>query len=173
MKKIKKAMTAAEALTSMRSDPEFVRRAEEREQNRKAVETRLAGEERNLLADLAAVGFDVGSVWELVNSPNPYPSAIPILCKHLSLPYDTKIREGIARALTVREARGTPGRIILTELQRPVEQSPRAVRWALANALTVAGDVSMIEQLESHIADPRFGDVREILKLAVQKISAK
>ena len=47
----------------------------------------------------------VETVWDLVNTVGPYPTAIPILLRHLFRPYRDRTREGIARALGVREAR--------------------------------------------------------------------
>jgi hypothetical protein len=62
---------------------------------------RLSVEERPLLADLRKVGWNVQSVWDLVNTSARYTDAIPILLRHLLLPYSDRTREGIARALAV------------------------------------------------------------------------
>lgn len=60
-----------------------------------------------LLEELGAVGIQVESAWELVirSAPYPHPEALPILLEHLSRPYPSSVREGIARALAVPEAR--------------------------------------------------------------------
>jgi len=57
------------------------------------------------LAELREVGLDVKSVWDLINAPARYEQAIPVLLQHLRLPYSDRIREGIARALAVPDAR--------------------------------------------------------------------
>jgi|SRR5579885_2483013 len=168
-KKFKKPMTAAEAMAILQSDPEWVRKAKERETRRKIIEAQLKAEERPILEELAAVGCKVDFISVLVNSSTSYPEAVPVLCKHLPLPYDPKIREAIARALTVREARGVAGGVILAELQRSPEQSPPALRWALANALTVTADPSLTEEIKKLLLDERFMDVHERLKLALKK----
>jgi hypothetical protein len=53
--------------------------------------------------ELSATGWNVDSVWNLVNTSTRYVAAIPILLKHLPLPYSDRVREGIARALAVPE----------------------------------------------------------------------
>jgi hypothetical protein len=52
-----------------------------------------------LLADLAAAGFSVRSVWALIDPKLPKTSALPVLLDHFSRPYPPTVREGIARAL--------------------------------------------------------------------------
>jgi hypothetical protein len=61
----------------------------------------LKEEEKPLLADLNSVGVCIDSVWDLVNTSEPYPIAVPVLTRHLSMPYGRRIKEGITRALTV------------------------------------------------------------------------
>jgi hypothetical protein len=160
-------------MNRLESDPEWVRQNAERESRYKAaVEQRrqeLRPEETPLLVELAAFGIKVDSVWDLVNAKWSYPAAIPVLCAYLHSARHLVLREGIARALAVPEARGVAGHIILAELQRPHDESPRAVRWALANALTVVADESMADSIEGLIADDHYADVRERLKTALRK----
>lgn len=167
MKKITKAMTAVEADEFFKSDPEWVRQYEERESQRKSLEKQLSFLERLLVADLANIEIKVTSVWDLVNQPANYIAAIPILVRHLQLPYHPKIKEGIVRALTVKEARGVAGRAILNELKR-TELSASEMRWLLANALRKTTDESMHDDLKKMIADAQYDDVRNILKSAVR-----
>lgn len=162
-------MSAAELMAQLQSDPEFVRKNNARETQRRAVEAELRAEEAPILAELANAGVRVDSVWELVNANSSYTAVIPVLTKHLRLPYHPKVREGIARALTVREAQGVAGRVMLDELKRGNESS-REVRWALANALTQAADVSMAEEIKVLAADAHYEDVREILTLVLRNL---
>ncbi len=92
-------------------------------------------------------------MWDLVNAKRSYPTAIPVLSAYLQRVHHPLLREGIARALTVPEARGIAGRVILSELQRPPDQSPHSVRWVLANALTVVADETMADTIERLIAN--------------------
>jgi hypothetical protein len=172
-----KSMSAAELMSRLQSDPDWVRENAEREARHKAaVEQRreeIAPEQTPLLADLAAAGIKVDSVWDLVNAKWPYPAAIPVLVAHLQRVRHPVLREGIGRALTVPEARGAAARVILSELQSPSGESPHSVRWVLANALTLAGDDSIVDEIKALIADDGYTDVRERLKMAVEKIGSR
>lgn len=64
---------------------------------------RLRLEEEPILRDLRTVGIEVRSIWDLVSRSTPYPEAIPVLLKHLRLPYSDRTRSGIARSLAVPE----------------------------------------------------------------------
>ena len=171
---MKKRETAGEFMARLQSDPEWVRQDAERAAKHQAAVDKLQAEikpEKDaLLADLAAVGCRVSSVWDLVNSNSSYPEAIPVLCKHLQLARHETMREGIVRALTVKEACGIGGHLILAELKRPPEENPDNVRWVLANALTVVADKTMIEDIKTLLADPRYAEEHLILGKALKKL---
>jgi hypothetical protein len=76
-----------------------------REQERNERLTRLRIEEQPILADLRGVGWNVESVWDLVNTSTKYPEDIPVPLKHLLLPYSDRTREGFARTLAVPDAK--------------------------------------------------------------------
>jgi hypothetical protein len=172
-----KSMSAAELMSRLQSDPDWVRENAERDARHKAAAEQrreeMRPEQTPLLADLAAAGVKVDSVWDLVNARRPYPAAIPVLAAHLQRVRHPVLREGIGRALTVPEARGVAARVILSELQRPSGESPHSVRWVLANALTLAGDDSIVDEIKALIADDRYTDVRERLTTAVEEIGAR
>jgi len=163
-------MSAAELGAQLQSDAEFVRKKQEREAQRKALEMELREEEQQLLTELADVGIRVASVWELANVSWSYAVAIPTLLKHFHLSYHPKILEGIVRALTVHEARGIVGRDILDELKKEADK-PGQVRWALANALTQVADTSMIDEIRMILKDPRYRDISEILTLTLKNLT--
>ncbi|WP_341994653.1 hypothetical protein MRBLWH7_002350 [Microbacterium sp. LWH7-1.2] len=61
--------------------------------------------ERHIVSDLRAAGVHVDSVWDLVNTSDPYPTALPILMHHLlNGPHPDAVTEGLARALAVKPA---------------------------------------------------------------------
>ena len=166
-----KRMTAEEHEAILRADPEWVRRDAEREAKLKREEAELNAEEQPLVRDLLDAGFIVDSVWDAVNSSQSYAAAIPVLTKHLLLPYHTRIREGIARALTVKEARGAAARVILDELKRRTQPDEQGeFRWTLANALTVAGDKTMADEIKALLADERYQDIHDWLQRVLNKI---
>ena len=59
-------------------------------------------DEKALVAELNNAGHAVSRVWDLVNSNDLYPSALPILVRHLSQLHHKRVAEGILRALAVK-----------------------------------------------------------------------
>lgn len=64
----------------------------------------LTREEEYLLKDIENNGLIIDSVWDLVNTRQSYPEAIEPLRKHLSGNYHIRNKEGIIRALGVKES---------------------------------------------------------------------
>jgi hypothetical protein len=174
MKHDDETMTASDFLTQLHSDPEWVRQHEERLARHAAktaqLQAELEPEEGPLLAELARIGHVVGSVWDLVNTKSSYPAAIPVLTRFLPRSTHPVLRSGIARALTVPEAQGLAGREILDELKRGKDAPGSESRWALANALPVAADKSMVDEIKAMIDDSCYDDVRERLTITLENL---
>lgn len=167
--KSRKSMTAMELDELLRSCPEWVAQDAAREAKRQAAELEFRAEEEPMIADLAKLGFEVGSVWDFVNTNKSYSAAIPTLLNHLRRPYHERIRNGIIRALTVKEAKGLAGNDILGELQRETDGENR---WALANALTVVAEQSNAAAIEALLSDPAFADISERLSESLKKLQS-
>jgi hypothetical protein len=61
--------------------------------------------EQPIVDDLGSVGVEVASVWDLVNTMEPYAAALPILIDHLERGgYPDRVMEGLGRALGVSPA---------------------------------------------------------------------
>jgi hypothetical protein len=87
----------------LRTDPEYRGKAEAVETNIAERVRRLREAERPIVADLQRVGVDVSSVWDLVNTANPYPDALPVLLSHLARGgYPDRVMESLGRALAVK-----------------------------------------------------------------------
>lgn len=155
----KKKITAAELMAKLNADPEFVakRAQDEEERNKRDAEYRLA--EAPLVIELRAAGFQVQSAWDLVNTPTPYPKAVPILLAHLPRPYPAAVREGIARALAVRDA--SCGWEVLTRLYRD-EHEVRA-KDGLAVAIAGAANDDLIGDVITLARDKDQGPSRVLL----------
>ena len=177
MKRTWKRMTHAEADAIRQSDPEWVRQAAERAAKHQAsvdkLQAEIKPEHDAVLADLASVGWRVTSLDDLVNTSASYPEAIPVLCKHFLIARHPVMRMVITRALTVKEARGIGGHLILAELKKPPEESPENVRWLLANALTVVADKTMTEDIKALLADPRYAYAHLVLAQTLRRLEGR
>ncbi len=133
-----------------------------------ALQLELAPEEAPLARDLAAVGCKFDDVWDMVNTPESYPEAIPVLLKHLPRVMHRVMRQGIGRALAVVEAKGTAAPVLLAELRR--ETDPET-RWVFANTLTIVAEPRDTADLRALVADPAYADVHERLRQALKNVT--
>lgn len=128
-----------------------------------------------LVEALTAAGWPAGveqcgpvrSVWDLVNTAVSYPQLLDTLADHVTRPYHPRTKEGIARALAVREARGTRiPRVLMDELKKQTDpsQGPNSYRWVLINTLVLIGDSSMTQEVRQLLQDSRYSTVHEHLQ---------
>ncbi len=157
--KRRKPTSAAELMAKLKSDTDYKARVAERDrkiEERAAVERT---EEEDLVSELREAGLDVGSVWNLVNTPAPYPTAIPILLEHLRRDYSDRTKEGIARALAVPEAR-VGWSLLVTEFKQSKDTTTIGLKWALACALGAAGDDAALDDAVAIMKDTQHGQNR-------------
>jgi len=119
-----------------------------------------------LIEELGQAGFAVESASDLVNTSAPYPEALPILLAHLERPYPDRIREGIARALAVRDAKF--GWDSLTALYRR-EPAGTDTKDGLAVALAAASYEEVIGDVVDLARDERHGESRLLLLSALKR----
>ena len=160
--------TAAEFLRTLEADSEYVRRRAEQDEELAKLDALLRASEASLVLDLANIGIQVESVWELVNTSSSYDEAIPLLLDHLRRPYPDAIREGIARALAVRATRPLGWRILVDEYRR-TEHANNRVKDGLAVALAGASDDSVIQELIDLAKDKDNGRSRVLLLLGIKR----
>ena len=101
-----------------------------------------AEDEKELVNEIRAVGYEIDSVYDFVNNkPHPtlgnnftdtYEKAYPILVEHLKKPHHPRIREGIVRALTEKDAAAIAKEPLLEAFHN---EKNKFVKWAIANAL--------------------------------------
>lgn len=153
------AKTAGELLAELATDPRYqAHRAEQERVLRSQSEAdRVA--EAPILAELRGAGVLVESIWDLVNSANPYPEALPILLRHLQRPYPPRVREGIARALALPESI-TGWATLRKVFEEEKDTTTHGPKWALACALAAAADEDVIRDLSALAREPRHGLVR-------------
>jgi aminopeptidase N len=160
-----KPITGEELMARLNADPAYRARqeAEDAEIARRVRERERA--EGPIVEALALAGIQVRSVWDLVNVRTTPAAALPVLLAHLQKQYAPAIREGIARALAVRDSRFAWN--TLAELFKK-EQEPR-VREALAIAVAESADNSVLDGVIELIQDRSNGDDRVHLLGALKR----
>lgn len=198
-------MTQGEWKELRENDPVWVatrERLKEEERRRQATEAVLLQHEAPLAQELRATGYDVQSAWDLFNRKQPwrkdvpippYGAAIPILIRHLQPSYHFRVREGIVRALTTRDAIVAFDHLVAEyrrtassstedqahavellystlaslwsreELERLTAAQWDGYRFALANAIGVIFRAEHIPTMLALVQDPRNGDSRACL----------
>lgn len=118
---------------------------------------------------LHEVGIAARSVYDLVNTSQSYPEAVPILIQFLSKPIHEKVKEGVARALTVKEAKG----VAIEPLAHEFERTPNelaSLKWALGNAFTVVADDACFDRLSALARDRAQGPGRQMIVHTIARI---
>ena len=67
--------------------------------------------EQPVLADLRAIGLDLGTIWDLYKFPDWRSRAIPVLLKRLALDYPDRVLEGIGIGQEDKSARAWWGEL--------------------------------------------------------------
>jgi hypothetical protein len=132
-------------MARLEADPHWRAERDRREADVAAGAVELQADETALVRRIRAVGYDIDSVWDLVNNAphaflarrfvGPYERAYPLLIEHLGIRHHPRIREGIIRALTVRDGGLQVENALLGAFER---ESAAELRWVLANALRIA-----------------------------------
>lgn len=110
------------------------------------------------------------SVWDLVNSSEPYIDALPILLDHLDKPYSLKTKEGIVRAITVEEARGLAGEKLLVMFKNEKDGN---LRWVIGNALSKVSTTVEISEILEVLKEDGYEHARSELVHAVARIKGQ
>lgn len=134
----------------------------------------LEKEDQRVAAELRAVGIKVDGVYDVVNSRHSYKEAIPVLVKLLPSIQEPRIKEGVVRALAVKEAVGEEvARAMIREFEAigrsapPVEQG---LKWAIANTLSVVARDPVFEEVSALVRDEKHGKAREMLAEALARM---
>lgn len=91
--------SAEEFQKRLQNDPKFQAMMRANDEKRRKQLAILNADEAVLVNELCQAGVIVKSVWDLVNTSEAYPDAIPILVAHLNIPHHPRILEGIIRSL--------------------------------------------------------------------------
>jgi len=166
----KRETTAAEFMAELHADPDWVARRKAAEAELAARDAEWAKAEAPVVKALHQVGLNVESVWDLVNTAEPYPEALPLLLDHLQRDYPDRVREGIARALAVREAK-FGWRILVDQFRRDPDTEAFGAKGGIGVALAAAADDTVMGEVIDLIRDRRHGGNRAFLIAALARSS--
>ena len=126
----------------------------------------------NLKNELSKVGILIDDIYDLVNTRLPYPNAVPVLIELLKNGIgDDKIKEGVIRALTVREAKGKAGKVLLEEYNNsPTEKM--FLRWAIGNAMSVLIRNEDVPCVLDIVSNKENGISRQMFVIGLGKIKS-
>jgi hypothetical protein len=170
MNERKGLITAAEHMALLQKDPEWVAGNAESEARLKQQLEQFRREQAELLAELKGIGVQVASVWDLVNTADKYPAAIPILLRHLAVPYSKRIKEGIVRALTVDYAGPDVLRELIKQFQEQSDHSANSLKWVLGNAISQVATPADAETVIGLAIDPVHGGARDMITQRLPRV---
>ncbi len=167
-----KSITAVEMQTQLKEDTAYQKWFKESEEIRIALEAAYRREYQSLTDELKAIDVHIESIWDLVNLKSSYnKAAVPILIRHLSEPYHIKNKEGIVRALAVKEAKGDACQAIIDEYHKaPRDKSD--YRWAFGNTMAEIITKEYIDQVSRIVLDKTNGESRHMFVRALGKIKS-
>jgi len=125
--------------------------------------------EQELIRDLEEVGIHTSSIWDLVNGPNNYKSALPILIRHMESAENIRLKEGIVRALGVKGF-DSASQHLIKEFKKSDDE---LYKWAIANSLEIIVPKEHVDELISIMSDQKYGRSRQMIALALGRIGDK
>jgi hypothetical protein len=167
MAKRQPPVTAAELTARLQADPEFVAKQQERERALAERVARNRAEQAPIVAELLKAGVQLHDLWDLIPRSAPYPTAIPILLKHLQLPYSDVTRETLARSLAVPDARFAWHTLVAEYIKAPMVRL--GAKDGLAVALAATATDSVMDELIALAKDRSHGSSRLLLLRALRK----
>lgn len=155
-----KKITAGELLKKLEGDADFIARRQASQEIVAKQNERLVVDQAPLLDELNEAGIKVSNIWELIQNRADRVSSVPILLKHLKIPYLDRNREGIARALAIPEVAGAwPN--LKSEYEKAATES--GFKIGLADALSAASSDAVLSELIEMIAERANGNSRLLL----------
>ena len=152
--------TAAEVIAEreerLRTDPEYAAQVQAVADEHAAVAAAMRRAERPVLVDLAKVGINLDSVWDLYNFPEMRERAIPVLLRHLALDYPDRVVQGIGQGLADKSARPWWDELKALYLKPQRE----AVQDRLAGALAECAKREHYDDLLAFIENAALGSSR-------------
>jgi len=154
----------------LRTDPAYRAQTEAVDAERQARVEELRRAEQSIVEDLRNGGVDVNSVWNLVNTADPYPAALPILLDHLQRGgYPDRVMESLGRALAV----GPSASVWETLRQLYLAAEGRGQEEGLAVALAASATADHLDGLIALLDETSRGSTRIHFLRAIKRVGGK
>ncbi|MGZ3755709.1 MAG: HEAT repeat domain-containing protein [Mucilaginibacter sp.] len=146
----------------------------EMERLRNLLTTELKQEIEDLSKELTDAGAKYTDPWDMINTKDSYPEAIDILVKHLPKEYHHRNKEGIVRALTVKEAKGKANAALIAEYNKISKgRENDSIRWAIGNAIWFIIIPNDVESILTIVEDKLNGMSRHRFVEALGKVKSE
>jgi len=123
--------------------------------------------------ELEKVGISINDIYDLVNTNKPYPTAVPVLLNLLETGIDDMgTKEGVVRALAVKEAIGKATPILIAEYNR-VPKDKMLLRWAIGNTIYTTITKDDVESILPIVQDKTNGISRQMFVAALGKVKTE
>jgi hypothetical protein len=156
-------------MAELRKDPAFVAREAQKADEIRRNAARYKAAASGVLAELAGLGYELGAIGDLRRLGTPYPDAVPVLVRWMSLVDYTPLKEDIVRTLSVPWAHDA-AEALVAEFERVDDPTNMGVRWAIGNALEVLAAETIAEEMIRLAADLRYGKARQMVVLGLGKL---
>lgn len=122
--------------------------------------------------ELATVGIFINDIYDLVNSKEPYPAAIPVLIDLIDKDFeDIKEKEGVVRALAVKEAIGKANSKLIEEYNR-VSKDLAFYRWAIGSTIYYTVTEDAVDGILLIVQNRDNGISRQMFVAALGKVKS-
>lgn len=118
-------------------------------------------------------GIIINDIFDLVNSDESCPKAIPVLLELLNANVsDDTLKEGIIRALAVKEAKGIAGKFLISEFKRtPIQKM--MLLWAIGSTMDVVMSEEDIDEVINIVSNKSYGMSRQMFVSALGKFKSE
>lgn len=123
--------------------------------------------------ELSKVGISINDIYDLVNTNEPYPAAIPVLLNLLEKGIDhIGTKEGVVRTLAVKEAIGKASPVLIAEYNR-MPKDKMSLRWAIGNTIYTTITKDDVDSILSIVQDKTNGMSRQMFVAALGKVKSE
>jgi len=157
--------TADELLADLQRKPDYVKRQNERIEQREENRRRYAEEAAGLLEDLRASGVEVKTLAELRRRRIGDKRLTSVLAKWLPRVGYLPLKRDIIATMGSRWARPESAQPLIEEFHRidPNNDKPGGLRWSIGDALERVADETVLADLIAIATDRRYGRDRQLV----------